>query len=341
MVSRAVLFVTPRESRSAHLALLPVGNRPLVAHALDALVAVGIEEVVVVAPPDLVGALAEHLDHAAEAGVSLACVAYEQPSFRDALTAVKRFVGDGPVLVHLGDSLSREGLEATLGKEEPGPADFLALVESPPGNGERMLALAGRPGALRTLNAAGVYVFGPQVFGAIEELKSAEESWDAEIASIADVLAARGGTVDMRPVHGWWRYRRQPEALLEANRFYLSGLQGSRTDATMRDTDLQGPVQIDGSARLSSTVIRGPTIIGPNAEISDAYIGPYTSIGADVVIENAEVEHSIILPEASIRHLGARLEASIVGPRARIFRDFRLPKAFRLNVGEGAEVALT
>jgi hypothetical protein len=60
-----------------------------------------------------------------------------------------------------------------------------------------------------------------------------------------------------------------------------------------------------------------------------------------VVIENAEVEHSIILPGASIRHLGGRLEASVVGPQARIFRDFRLPRAFRLNVGEGAEVALT
>jgi glucose-1-phosphate thymidylyltransferase len=76
-------------------------------------------------------------------------------------------------------------------------------------------------------------------------------------------------------------------------------------------------------------------------EISDAYIGPYTSIGSGVVIENAEVEHSIILPGASIRHLGGRLEASIVGVDARIFRDFRLPRALRLNVGEGAEVALT
>ena len=79
----------------------------------------------------------------------------------------------------------------------------------------------------------------------------------------------------------------------------------------------------------------------PDAEISDAYIGPYSSIGAKVVIENAEVEHSIILPGASIKHLGGRLEASVVGPGARIFRDFRLPRALRLNVGEGAEIALT
>jgi glucose-1-phosphate thymidylyltransferase len=60
-----------------------------------------------------------------------------------------------------------------------------------------------------------------------------------------------------------------------------------------------------------------------------------------VTIENAEVEHSIILPGASIQHLGGRLEGSIIGPGARVFRDFRLPRALRLNVGEGAEVALS
>jgi len=53
------------------------------------------------------------------------------------------------------------------------------------------------------------------------------------------------------------------------------------------------------------------------------------------------VEHSIILPGASIRDLGGRLEASVVGVQARIFRDFRLPRAYRVNIGEGAEIAIT
>ena len=53
------------------------------------------------------------------------------------------------------------------------------------------------------------------------------------------------------------------------------------------------------------------------------------------------MEHSINLPGASIKHLGKRLEASVVGPGAKVFRDFGLPRALRLNVGEGAEVSLT
>ncbi len=94
------------------------------------------------------------------------------------------------------------------------------------------------------------------------------------------------------------------------------------------------------TARIESSVVRGPAILGPRARLIDSYVGPYSSIGPDVVIEGAEIEHSVVLAGASIRHLGGRLEASVVGPRAKVFRDFRLPRALRLQVGEGAEVSL-
>jgi glucose-1-phosphate thymidylyltransferase len=147
--------------------------------------------------------------------------------------------------------------------------------------------------------------------------------------------------VELRAAHDCWRYHQRPDTLLQANRFFLSGLTPRPTEAWLENTDLQGPVAIDSSARLRSTIVRGPVIIGPDAEISDAYIGPYSSIGRGVAIENAEVENSIILPGASIRHLGVRLDASVIGPGARVFQDFRLPRACRLNVGERAEVAIT
>ena len=71
-----------------------------------------------------------------------------------------------------------------------------------------------------------------------------------------------------------------------------------------------------------------------------SYVGPYTSIGRDVLIEGAELEHSIVFPGARIQHLSSRLEASIVGAGARVFREFRLPRALRVTVGDGAEVSL-
>ncbi len=91
---------------------------------------------------------------------------------------------------------------------------------------------------------------------------------------------------------------------------------------------------------VKSSVIVGPVIIGAEAVISDSYIGPHTSIAERVRIEGAEVERSIVHADASVMHVGGRLVASVVGSRARIFRDFSVPRALRLHVGDGDEVAL-
>jgi glucose-1-phosphate thymidylyltransferase len=346
MVSKAVLFApadvprsretSPRSVRplSSRLALLPVGNKPLVLHALDELIDAGISEVAVVTAPSLAGEVREVVEGAVRERIATTHLVGEGEMFVDALEQVASFVGVDSFVVHLGDSLTHTGLTGAIQGPHVTGNDALALVEQ---NGKQVTPLGA---GLASLRAAGIYVFGPGVLDLAGQ-NDAPEDWDLQIAGTADRLAAAGGRVEVRQVQDWWRYRQRPDALLQANRFFLSGIRGGPTDAWLENSDLQGPVVLHPSVRLTSTTVRGPVIIGPDAEISDAYIGPYSSIGRGVVIENAEVEHSIILPGASIKHLGGRLEASIVGPGARIFRDFRLPRALRLNVGEGAEIALT
>ena len=94
------------------------------------------------------------------------------------------------------------------------------------------------------------------------------------------------------------------------------------------------------TAIVERSLLRGPIVIGPGARVTDAYIGPYTSIGANVVIEGAEIEYSIVLPEAELRFVGTRLESSVIGRGARIVRGFDLPGAIRMSIGDGAEVIL-
>ncbi len=53
-----------------------------------------------------------------------------------------------------------------------------------------------------------------------------------------------------------------------------------------------------------------------------------------------KIERSIISPGASVLNVGSRLTSSLVGRGTRVFRDFSLPRAVRLWVGEGDEVAL-
>jgi glucose-1-phosphate thymidylyltransferase len=346
MVPQAVLFApvdrhdwreTPHpELRppTPRLALLPVGNKPLVLHALEELIAAGVEDIALVSETEVAEDVRELVDARAEARTVTHHVVDGHCGFIEALRFAAPSVGADPFIVHLCDSLRHDGIAHAFRDARIGTNDVLALVEPPRTD---VIPLGTGLGSLRT---AGVYAFGAGVLA----LASGNEplpGWDAQIAAATQDLAEHGGHVELRAAHGCWRYHQRPDTLLQANRFFLSGLSPRPTEAWLENTDLQGRVAIDSSARLRSTIVRGPVIIGPDVEISDAYIGPYSSIGRGVAIENAEVENSIILPGASIRHLGVRLDASVVGPGARVFQDFRLPRACRLNVGERAEVAIT
>lgn len=347
MVSSAVLFAaadahggregSPQGSRpfSPGLALLPVGNKPLVVHALDELLSAGVKHVAVVSEEALAEDVQAFVQDRVADGRATNHVIDAATGLVDALRDVAPAIDGDEFIVHLCDSLRHDGLAPALDGAQLGSKDVLALVD-PPDQDATPLG----PG-LAGVRAAGVYVFGREVLELPHDHDGLLGRWDSQIAAAAERLEQSGGHLELRTVEDSWRYCERPDILLQANRFFLSGLNPAPIQASLESTDLQGRVSIDPSARLRRSTVRGPVIIGPEVEVSDAYIGPYSSIGRGVVIENAEVEHSIVLPGASIRNLGGRLEASVVGRGAHIFRDFRLPRAFRLNVGEGAEVAIS
>jgi glucose-1-phosphate thymidylyltransferase len=339
MVSKAIVLAADP------VAELPLANRPLLAHVLHTLTESGISQAVVVGSASIRSRLESHLGEVREHCV----VRFTEPAPAGGLPAtlggLEGFIDGDPFVLHLGDSLSRTSLRSLL-PAALSPWDTIVLVEelhdantvtelAP----RRLDPAANGPRDARHDAPAGAWVLGGGLPEVTRDLP-ASGNWELEIATMTRRLASRGGHIAKREVADWWRYRQRPGALLEGNRFALEGLSGRPVEAELFDTRIQGIVSIDPSARLESSIVRGPAIIGEGVRIRDAYIGPYTAIGDGVIIEGAEIEHSIILPGASISHLGGRLEASIVGPRARVFRDFRLPKALRLNVGEGAEVSL-
>ena len=312
------------------VAELPLANRPLVVHVLGTLAESGISQAMVVGSASIRARIEPELSDLGQR----CAVRFAEPvptgGLPATLKSLEDFIGGDPVLVHLGDSLCRTSLRPLL-QAELSPWDSIVLVEESI-ESETVVELAPR-------GPAGAWVLGA---GSLEVARNLSQSgsWELELATMTRQMVSNGGCTATREVAEWWRYRHAPGALLEGNRFALEGLVGRSVEAALVDTRIQGNVSIHPSAQLESSIVRGPAIIGERARLRDAYVGPYTSIGEAVIIEGAEIEHSIILPGASISHLGGRLEASIVGPKARVFRDFRLPKALRLNVGEGAEVSL-
>lgn len=329
-------------------ALLPLANRPLLEHAFGWLEEAGISQVVLVAEAAIADQLAPEVRDASKWSFHLDLL--EQAPFQglaEIFGDLNGFLDGEPFVLHLADSLPGSALRSLIGDDPCGDQENLMMVQrTNRGLDSKVVELGPRRsrhqlggGSLGLWGgrSAGVFVLGSAVALAAAAVDTAPRG---ELESVAQRVIELGGRVRTRDVNEWWRLDRGPDAFLEGNRFALGALKTDYDPALLVDSRVQGRVSIDPSARLESSIVRGPAVIGPGATLRDAYLGPYTSIGRDVIVEGAEVENSIVLSGASIRHLGGRLEASVVGPRARIFRDFRLPKAVRLNVGEDAEVSL-
>jgi glucose-1-phosphate thymidylyltransferase len=328
-------------------ALLPLANRPLIAHALDWLDDAGIRQVALVAEDGLARELqpvvADDSRWSFELGVlGQAPGEALAKTFEDLIA----FLDGDPFVLHLADSIAGPPLRALIGDDPPYGHESVMVVTRADRTGHaKVVELEARRGrrrrgacaaALQGRRSAGVFVLG----GALLPVAATDAPPGKELESLAERVIELGGRVEMCEVNDWWRLGQGAEALLEGNRFALRGVDTRYDRASLRDTRVEGAVSIDPSARVEASIIRGPAIVGPGAILRDAYVGPYSSIGRDVTIEGAEVENSMILAGASIRHVGGRLEASVVGPGACICRDFRLPKALRVNVGEGAHVSL-
>jgi glucose-1-phosphate thymidylyltransferase len=302
--------------------LFPVANRPILVHNLEALRAAGIDEAAIFAEPQVADEIRSAVGDGRHWGLTVRYADWDaRAGVSGALAAGRDFIGGEPVVVQHGDALLRERLHSHMSAFDREELDALALrLPHPPA------------GSLRRRTPW--YLLSPR---AISMLADGRKAAANPVAGVR----ARGGRVRIQVVDGCVPGEGDDDELLESNRRHLEGLVAAVDPASLEGCTVQGSVDVDPTARIRGTLLRGPLIIGPGAQVTDSYIGPYTSIGAGVVLEGTEIEHSIVLPEAELRFVGTRIESSVIGRRARIIRDFQLPAAMRMSIGDGAEVVLT
>jgi glucose-1-phosphate thymidylyltransferase len=328
----------PRHIGRPH-ALELVANQPIAHHVLDALRAAGARELVVACSSAHADAVRECL--APKASVEGLALKYLHRSGPLDVTAALQLAAAGingaPCLLHMANGLIAEPLWPRCALFESGRAEVAVLAPrgtAPTGGDshERSQSADGHPDA-NPDQVAGVWMFGP---GALTRL--ARAGCPLEPTAVARSTDGRG--LQLLRASEWVQYAGDPSQLLSLNRVALDRLEPAPERQQSGENRVEGRVEIDAQATVRNSVILGPVVIGPRARIVDAYIGPYTSVGAGAHIEGAEIERSIIAERASVMHIGGRIVASVVGREARVFRDFSLPKALRLRLAEGTEVAL-
>lgn len=324
-----------------------IANRPIVCHAVEALAAAGIEHVAVVASPSVVAQVRRCFESDSAIAPNLTYLPQEgRMDLVGSLRAAAPFVGEDAAVAHFGDGLLGQPLDHFTRQLTDSGADLLLLLHQSsserdrlaPGI-QRLLGVAELDGTRTHLALAGVCLFGPGIMHRAAMAVS-EEGDDVDLMKVAERLAIGGCVLEARFTPTWRRYGGDPRDLLELNRIVLDQQIAGDSHFDRGDNLIEGRVVIHPSAHVSSSTIFGPVIIGADARVADAYIGPYTAIGTGARVEGAEVVRSIVADGACIMHISGRIEGSTIGPRANIFRDFSLPRALRLHVGEGVEVAL-
>jgi len=306
--------------------MLPVADRPLVAHTADTAIAAGAKELIFVVGYEA-DAVREYFgDSYRGVPVSFA-VQEEQLGTADAVDAASEYL-DGPFAVLNGDNLYDEDSLTELFDAAPSIAAYRVPDPSNYGvlstDGDTVTDIIEKPPDPRTeLANAGAYVFPAQARDWLDVSMS-----DRGEREITDVVARviEEQTVTAVEVDRWLDVGR-PWELLEANEWKL-GTQERRIDGEVRgDADLRGTVVVEEGAVVEpGVVIEGPALVRSGATVGpNAYVRGATMLGEDAHVgHGVEVKNSVVMADSNVPHV-SYLGDSVLGTD--------------VNLGAGTQVA--
>jgi glucose-1-phosphate thymidylyltransferase len=330
--------------------LVPVANKPVLFYGLEALAAAGVTEVGIIVG-DTADEIRSAVGDGSQCGIDVTYIQQDAPlGLAHAVLTAEEFLGDDPFVMYLGDNLLRDGITDLVERfreEQPDAMILLTEVPDPQSygvaqlDGERIVKLVEKPkDPPSNLALVGVYIFTARIF---DSAKKINPSWrnELEITDAIQHMIDGGANVLHDRVGGWWKDTGKLEDMLEANRLILDRIE-HRVDGTVSaDVTLEGRVIVESGAKLERCKVRGPAIIGKDTVVRDAYIGPYTSVYWGCTVERAEIEHSIVLEQTTVRDLATRLTDSLLGKNVVVDKNNQAPQgSLRLMVGDNSCVSL-
>ncbi len=325
---RAVILAAGKGTRMGPLTdnkpkvMLPAANRPLLEHIILMLKAAGIREFIIV-----IGhhkeKIIEYFGDGKRLGITIDYIEQrQQKGTADAIGVAKDLINErflvtnGDVLADISDLkkiLKAEGEAVLTAKQVALPQEYGILYVK----GRKVERIVEKPReSASNLANAGIYVFSPSIFKAIEDTNPSPRG-EYEITDSIQLLIDSGKDAGFVPLDKWQDIG-FPWHLLEANEKMLTGgedIQWENRGEIEPYATLHGDVSVGkGTVIRNGAYITGPVVIGKNCDIGpNCYIRPSTSIGDEVRIGNAvEVKNSIIMNKTHIGHL-SYVGDSIIG----------------------------
>ena len=343
--------------------MLPVADRPLVAHTADAAVDAGADELIIVVGYEAAEVRAYFGETYRGVPVTFA-VQQSQDGTADAVRAARDYL-DEPFAVLNGDNLYDPDAIESLFSSGPALATF--QVEAPSNYG--VISIEGDyvsdivekpPDPPTNLANTGAYVFPAEA----REWLDVPESERGEY-EITDVVARVIAEYDVTPVElDRWLDVGRPWELLEANEWKLADLDRRIDGEVSTEADLRGSVVVEEGATVEpGVVIEGPALlqsgatVGPNAYIrgatllgENAHVGQSVELKNTVVMADSNVPHLSYVGDsvlgrdvnfgagtnvANLRHDGADVRVTVKGERVSTGR-----RKFGVVVGDGVKTGI-
>ncbi len=212
--------------------LLPVGREPMIHHPLKKLLALGIQDILVVTGLEHMGEVVNLLGSGRAFGCRITYrVQDEAGGIAQALGLAEGFVGADPMLVLLGDNIFQSSLHAAQHRFLESGAEALVLVKDVPDPARYGVAevrdgvvtgIEEKPAHPRSSFAVtGIYFYSPGVFHIIRTLKPSGRG-ELEITDVNNEYIRRG-TLQSAVLDGWWTDAGTFESLALANQL-ISGV---------------------------------------------------------------------------------------------------------------------
>jgi glucose-1-phosphate thymidylyltransferase len=330
--------------------LIPVANKPVLFRVIEAVRDAGINEIGIV-----VGDTAREIEAAVgdgdRWGIDVTYIPQEQPlGLAHAVKVSRDFLGDDSFVMFLGDNVIQGGISqlvAQFSESDWSSQIVLTKVPHPEQYGvaeldgdSRIVRLVEKPEErISDLALVGIYMFDSRIHQAVDEIKP---SWrgELEITDAIQWLLTNGHQVHPYVHTGWWIDTGRPGDMLEANGLALEELTPKIEGHVDADSEVDSRVTVERGAQIVNSVVRGPTIIGEETRIVNSYVGPFTSIYHHVLIEESEIERSIVLEHSRICGIRARIQDSLIGRHVELSRSGEKPKANRLTLGDHSQASI-
>lgn len=292
--------------------LIPVLGKPILFHCIDHLKKAGIDDICIVLSPQT-GKTIEAEVAKANLGANITYIYQDEPrGLAHAVGITRDYVGDDDFIVLLGDNLFDKALADLKNDFYASKADTLILlktVDRPYDFGVvqfdengRAKQLVEKPKSFVSNYAiVGVYIFNNKIFNAIDSIKPSARG-ELEITDAIALQVNEKFNVQINVLDSYWFDSGTREGLLNANKTLL--IESNKFDnvnSTIRNSYLHGKIGLREDSVVEGSNLMGPIFLGKNVRIYNSTLGPFTTVGDNCVIENSELQDTIVMENTCIR----------------------------------------